>query len=44
VALVYIVINSLLSALAGYVEGRQRHTSGRTPVAVTQVETGMGVL
>ncbi|HEV2888274.1 MAG TPA: amino acid ABC transporter permease [Jatrophihabitans sp.] len=44
VALVYIVINSLLSALAGYVEGRQRHTSGRTPVAPTQVETGMGVL
>ena len=44
VALIYIVINSLLSALAGYVEGRQRHTSGRTPVAPTQVETGMGVL
>jgi glutamate transport system permease protein len=44
VALVYIAINSCLSALAGYVEGRQRRTSGRTPVAPTQVETGMGVL
>jgi glutamate transport system permease protein len=44
VALVYIVINSCLSALAGYVEGRQRRTSGRAPVAPTQVETGMGVL
>jgi len=42
VALIYIVINSLLSALASYVEGRQRRTSGRPPVAVTQVETGMG--
>jgi glutamate transport system permease protein len=42
VALIYIVINSLLSALAGYVEGRQRRTSGRPPVAVTQVETGLG--
>ena len=44
VAVIYIVINSCLSALAGYVEGRQRRTSGRTPVAPTQVETGMGVL
>jgi glutamate transport system permease protein len=44
VALVYILINSALSALAGYVEGRQRRTSARTPVAPTQVETGMGVL
>ena len=44
VAVVYIVINSCLSALAGYVEGRQRRTSGRAPVAVTQVETGMGAL
>ncbi|HEX8094110.1 amino acid ABC transporter permease [Jatrophihabitans sp.] len=44
VALIYIVINSLLSALAGYVEGRQRRTSARAPVAPTQVETGMGVL
>ncbi len=44
VALIYIIINSLLSALAGYVEGRQRRTSGRTPVAPTQVETGMGAL
>ena len=42
VALIYIVINSCLSALAGYVEGRQRRTSGRAPIAVTQVETGMG--
>jgi glutamate transport system permease protein len=44
VAVIYIVINSALSALAGYVEGRQRRTSGRTPVARTQVETGMGAL
>ncbi|HEY0166389.1 MAG TPA: amino acid ABC transporter permease [Jatrophihabitans sp.] len=44
VALIYIVINSALSALAGYVEGRQRRTTGKTPVAPTQVETGMGVL
>lgn len=44
VALIYIVINSLLSALAGYVEGRQRRTSGRTPVAPTQVETGLGTV
>ena len=44
VALVYIVINSLLSGLASYVEGRQRRTSGRTPVAPTQVETGLGAL
>jgi glutamate transport system permease protein len=44
VALIYIVINSLLSGLAGYLEGRQRHTSGRTPVAPTQVEAGMGTL
>ncbi|MEO7261011.1 MAG: amino acid ABC transporter permease [Jatrophihabitantaceae bacterium] len=44
VALVYIVINSLLSALASYVEGRQRRTSGRTPIAPTQVETGLGAL
>jgi glutamate transport system permease protein len=44
VALVYILINSLLSALAGYLEGRQRRTSGKTPVAVTQVETGMGAV
>lgn len=43
VAVVYIVINSALSALAGYLEGRQRRTSARTPVAPTQVETGMGV-
>jgi glutamate transport system permease protein len=42
VALIYIVINSCLSGLAGYVEGRQRRTSGRTPVAPTQVEAGMG--
>jgi glutamate transport system permease protein len=42
VALIYIVINSLLSALAGYVEGRQRRTSGRAPVALTEIETGMG--
>lgn len=44
VALIYIVINSLLSALAGYVEGRQRRTSGRTPVTPTQVETGLGTV
>lgn len=44
IAVIYIVINSALSALAGYVEGRQRRTSARTPVAPTQVETGMGVL
>ncbi|HEX8306109.1 MAG TPA: amino acid ABC transporter permease [Jatrophihabitans sp.] len=44
VALIYIVINSLLSGLAGYLEGRQRHTSGQTPVAPTQVEAGMGTL
>lgn len=44
VAVIYIVINSALSALAGYVEGRQRRTSGRTPVAASQVETGVGVL
>jgi len=44
VALVYIVINSCLSALAGYLEGRQRRTSGKTPVAVTQVETGIGAV
>jgi glutamate transport system permease protein len=44
VALVYIVINSLLSALAGYVEGRQRRTSARAPIAPTQVEAGMGTL
>jgi glutamate transport system permease protein len=44
VALIYIVINSCLSGLAGYVEGRQRRTSGKTPIAVTQVETGLGAL
>ena len=44
VALVYIVINSLLGALAGYVEGRQRRTSARAPVAQNQVETGLGTL
>jgi glutamate transport system permease protein len=44
VALIYIVINSLLSGLAAYIEGRQRHTSGRAPVAPTQVEAGMGAL
>jgi glutamate transport system permease protein len=44
VALIYIVINSCLSALAGYLEGRQRRTSGKTPIAVTQVETGMGAV
>ena len=44
VALVYIVINSCLSALAGYLEGRQRRTSGKTQVAVTQVETGIGAV
>ncbi len=32
VAVIYIVINSLLSALAGYVEGRQRRTVGSTAV------------
>jgi glutamate transport system permease protein len=44
VAVVYIAINSCLSALAGYVEGRQRRTTGRAPVAPTQVETGLGSL
>ncbi|HEX8081351.1 MAG TPA: amino acid ABC transporter permease [Jatrophihabitans sp.] len=44
VALIYIIINSLLSGLASYVEGRQRRTSGRTPVAPTQVETGLGTV
>ena len=44
VALIYIIINSLLSGLASYVEGRQRRTSGRAPVAPTQVETGLGTV
>jgi glutamate transport system permease protein len=44
VALIYIIINSLLSGLASYVEGRQRRTSGRTPVPPTQVETGLGTV
>lgn len=44
VALIYIVINSALSALAGYVEGRQRHTTAKAPVTGAQVETGMGAL
>ncbi|MEO6503180.1 MAG: amino acid ABC transporter permease [Jatrophihabitantaceae bacterium] len=43
VALIYILINSALSALAGYVEGRQRRT-GKAPVTSTPVETGVGVL
>ena len=44
VALVYIVINSLLGALAGYVEGRQRRTSAHAPVPPNQVETGLGTV
>lgn len=42
VAVVYIAINSVLSGLAGYLEGRQRRTSGRTQVRTAQVETGLG--
>ena len=46
VALIYIAINSCLSGLAGYLEGRHRHTVAKTPVAptTTGVETGMGTL
>ena len=42
VALVYIVINSCLSALAGYVERRQRRTSAATavPAALAPTTTG----
>ena len=39
VALVYIVINSALSALAGYIEGRQRRTLG-TSAALAPTEKG----
>lgn len=39
IALIYIVINSLLSLLAGYVEGRQRRTVGTTAV-LAPTETG----
>ena len=42
VALIYIVINSSLSLLAGYVEGRARRTTGSGPVAPGHVESGMG--
>ncbi len=39
IALIYIVINSLLSLLAGYVEGRQRRTIGTT-AALAPIEKG----
>ncbi len=39
IALIYIVINSLLSALAGYLESLQRRTIGTT-VALAPTETG----
>ena len=39
VALIYIAINSLLSALAGYLEGRQRRTVG-TSATLAPTETG----
>ena len=42
VALIYIVINSLLSGLAGYLERRQRRTMGGRTIAPEQVETGLG--
>jgi glutamate transport system permease protein len=42
IALIYIVINSALSLLAGYVEGRQRSKTGVTAPASAQIETGMG--
>ena len=41
VALIYIVINSCLSALASWVESRQRRT-GIAPVPTQQIESGMG--
>jgi hypothetical protein len=28
--------------LAGYLEGRQRRTTGKAPVATMQIESGMG--
>jgi glutamate transport system permease protein len=39
IALIYIVINSALSLLAGYVEGRQRRTTGKVPAG--QVPSGI---
>jgi glutamate transport system permease protein len=42
VALIYIVLNGSLSLLASYVEGRQRRTTGKAPVATGQVESGLG--
>jgi glutamate transport system permease protein len=39
IALIYIVVNSLLSALAGYVEGRQRRTIGSS-AALAPTEKG----
>ncbi len=44
VALIYIIINSLLSGLACFVEARQRRTSAHAPVAPNQVETGLGTV
>jgi glutamate transport system permease protein len=42
VALIYVVINSALSLLASYVEGRQRRKTGVAAPASAQIETGMG--
>lgn len=42
VALVYIVINSALSLLAGWVERRQRRTVGLAAPVTTQIESGLG--
>lgn len=42
VALIYIVLNSALSRLAGYLESRQRRTVGGSPVATQQIEGGVG--
>ena len=42
VALIYIVINSALSLLAGWVERRQRRTTGMATPVTTQIESGLG--
>ena len=42
VALIYIVINSALSLLAGWVERRQRRTTGAVAPVTSQIESGLG--
>jgi glutamate transport system permease protein len=42
IALIYIAINLSLSRLAGYLEGRQRRTTGTPAPSTTTIESGVG--